>query len=247
MTYPVGIMQRLIPLALPIAIDVVALSILAVIAARIRLLSPRWAFGLFSLSMAGGGGVAALLGGVGVLRGGEGSGAALLAAAIGFGCIALVFALAWGARHAPPIHDITTDLSDPPPFVAAARLDANRRRDMNYPDGAPDTALQQRTAYPDLAPIEIEQAPAEAFEIALCIAAGLGWTVIARDEGAGRFEATDETAVFRFVDDVVVRVRPSGGGAVIDARSLSRVGGGDMGVNARRLRAFRDALPTGRR
>jgi uncharacterized protein (DUF1499 family) len=240
-------MENLIPLALPIAIDVVTLSILAVIAARIRLLSPLWAFGLFSLSMVGGGGVAALLGGIGALRGGEGSGAALFAAAIGFGCILLVLAIAWGARKAPAIHDITTDLADPPPFVVAAQLDANRLRDMSYPDGGPDTALQQRRAYPDLAPIEVEQPPDEAFAIALRAAAALGWTVTARDEIAGRFEATDESAVFRFVDDIVVRVRPAGTGSVIDARSLSRVGVGDMGINARRLRAFREALPTGRR
>jgi len=42
------------------------------------------------------------------------------------------------------------------------------------------------------------------------------------------------------VDDISVRVRESGGGAVVDIRSKSRDGKGDMGANAARIRAFRD-------
>jgi uncharacterized protein (DUF1499 family) len=36
----------------------------------------------------------------------------------------------------------------------------------------------------------------------------------------------------------VIRIRPMGPTTVVDARSLSRVGGGDIGTNAKRLRAF---------
>jgi uncharacterized protein (DUF1499 family) len=50
--------------------------------------------------------------------------------------------------------------------------------------------------------------------------------------------------VFRFVDDVLVRVRPAdGGGALVDVRSKSRDGRGDLGVNAARIRAFAEKLP----
>ena len=55
-------------------------------------------------------------------------------------------------------------------------------------------------------------------------------------------EAYDVTAVFQFVDDVVIRVRPAGDGSVVDLRSNSRVGGGDLGANAARIRAFREKL-----
>lgn len=41
-----------------------------------------------------------------------------------------------------------------------------------------------------------------------------------------------------FYDDVVVRVTPTPNGARVDVRSLSRVGGSDVGTNARRIRAF---------
>jgi uncharacterized protein (DUF1499 family) len=37
-------------------------------------------------------------------------------------------------------------------------------------------------------------------------------------------------------------VRPADGGSVVDVRSKSRDGQGDLGANARRIRAFRTAL-----
>jgi uncharacterized protein (DUF1499 family) len=46
---------------------------------------------------------------------------------------------------------------------------------------------------------------------------------------------------FRFKDDVVVRVRADParpGGSIVDMRSISRVGGSDVGVNAARIRSF---------
>jgi uncharacterized protein (DUF1499 family) len=55
-------------------------------------------------------------------------------------------------------------------------------------------------------------------------------------------EARDVSVVFRFVDDVVVRVRARESGSVVDIRSRSRDGRGDLGVNAARVRALSDAL-----
>jgi len=63
----------------------------------------------------------------------------------------------------------------------------------------------------------------------------------------GSFEATATTFFFRFKDDVVVRVRPDPdqpGGSIVDMRSISRVGGSDIGVNAARIRAFLADLQT---
>jgi uncharacterized protein (DUF1499 family) len=40
----------------------------------------------------------------------------------------------------------------------------------------------------------------------------------------GRIEAISVSRIFRFVDDVVVRIRPVAEGSVIDVRSRSRVG-----------------------
>jgi uncharacterized protein (DUF1499 family) len=131
----------------------------------------------------------------------------------------------------PAINDITTDPDEPPAFVDPAR---------GYP-GA-EFAQAQRAAYPDLAPILLGRSPDEAFAAALAAAEQLGWKVVRQDAEEGTFEATDTTAVFRFVDDVAVRVRPDPQGARIDVRSKSRDGKGDLGANAARIRAFRDAV-----
>lgn len=40
----------------------------------------------------------------------------------------------------------------------------------------------------------------------------------------------------------MIRIRPEGVGSRIDVRSLSRVGVGDLGANASRIRRYRDAL-----
>ena len=99
-------------------------------------------------------------------------------------------------------------------------------------------AAQQREAYPDLQPAMLDAPPAEAFERALAAVYRMRWQLVQADEPAGRIEATDTTFWFGFKDDVVIRVRPDGGGSRIDVRSLSRVGGGDAGTNAARIREY---------
>lgn len=236
--------NRLVALALPVALAALSLAAIAVVGARVRLLPPLAAFGLFTLALLGGGSLSLLFGVLGTVRGGETRGAALLAAAIGLGCVALMVFAAAGARGAPPIHDISTDLENPPAFTAAAANEANRGRDLSYPNGADDSARQQRSAFPEVRAVELSLPGGDAYEAALRTAEDLGWRITARYPERGVFEAEDETSVFRFVDDIVVRVRADGDGAVVDVRSLSRVGVGDMGVNARRINRFRAALET---
>ncbi|MGH8720432.1 MAG: DUF1499 domain-containing protein, partial [Burkholderiales bacterium] len=85
-------------------------------------------------------------------------------------------------------------------------------------------------------------APAEAFKRALQAARDLGWEIVAAEGVAGRIEATDSTFWFGFKDDVVIRVEADGAGSRIDVRSVSRVGVGDVGANAKRIRAYLRAL-----
>jgi uncharacterized protein (DUF1499 family) len=65
---------------------------------------------------------------------------------------------------------------------------------------------------------------------------------VAADAREGRIEATDTTRWFGFKDDVVIRVRPHEAGSRVDVRSKSRVGRGDAGTNAARIREFRSEL-----
>jgi len=87
--------------------------------------------------------------------------------------------------------------------------------------------------------------PEQVFERALAVVDELGWELVAAVPSEGRIEATDTTFWFRFKDDIVIRIRATDGGSEIDARSVSRVGVGDAGTNARRLRKFFGLLTEG--
>jgi len=169
-----------------------------------------------------------------------GRGLALGGALIGAVVVGVIAMGALRSGAVPPINDITTDPADPPHFSALAREEANTRRDMSYPGEA--FASQQRAGYPDLAPIPLTEPPDAAFAAVKKAVEGFGWKVVAADASTGTIEATDTSHIFRFVDDIVVRIRPDGSGSRVDMRSKSRVGRGDLGANAERIRRLRDAL-----
>ena len=139
------------------------------------------------------------------------------------------------AQRLPKIHDISTDTEDPPAFVAVLPLRQGARNPVDY---RPDTAVQQKLGYPDIEPLRLDVAPAQAFERAERTARAMGWQIVAVAPDALRIEATDTTRFFGFKDDIVIRVRPHLQGSIVDVRSLSRIGGSDIGANAQRVRGF---------
>jgi len=153
---------------------------------------------------------------------------------VGLAVVAVPSVVVVSARGAPPIHDITTDLVDPPQFVAILPLRASAANPPEY-GGAP-VSEQQRRAYPDIQPLVLSVDADRAFDLALGIVSDLGWNVVASDKQSGRIEAVDTTFWFGFKDDVVVRLRGTANSTRIDVRSKSRVGVGDVGTNARRVR-----------
>ena len=88
--------------------------------------------------------------------------------------------------------------------------------------------------------------PAQAFAKALAVAEAMGWEVVGRDAAGGRIEAVDSTKWFGFKDDIAIRVRAADAGSPnlsrVDIRSKSRVGRGDLGTNAQRIRAYVERL-----
>jgi uncharacterized protein (DUF1499 family) len=146
--------------------------------------------------------------------------------------------LGWRARagDVPPIHDITTDTNDPPPFVEIVPLRADAPNPVEYP--GVEVAIQQREAYPDIRPVILDEPLPQAFERALQAARAEGWEIVGTDPPSGRIEATDRTFWFGFRDDVVIRLTPNGDRTILDIRSKSRVGGSDVGTNAERIRGF---------
>jgi hypothetical protein len=147
------------------------------------------------------------------------------------------------SRAAPPIHDLTTAPDDPPEFRAIVPL---REGAPNPPEYAGEEAASlQREAYPELAPAFLPGPADAAFGRALDAARGMGWEIVSADAAAGIIEASDRTFWFGFVDDVVVRLRDEGERVRVDVRSKSRVGRGDTGTNARRIRAYLRRLERG--
>ncbi len=153
---------------------------------------------------------------------------------------AMVFVItAAAAGRSPGVNDFSTDLDDPPSFVAALPLQSGGR-DMSYPAAF---AVIQRSCCADLRPARLAMPPDRALAHCRATAERMpDWEVVAVDEGAKTLEAVATTRIFGFHDDVVIRVRPDADGSRVDVRSKSREGRGDLGANAERIRSFVTAV-----
>lgn len=150
------------------------------------------------------------------------------------GTVALL-SLTLGGGDYPRIHDITTDTADPPQFVAAPNERGAGANPLTLEAAVIDA---QKAAYPDLTTLNSDLVVSAAFDRALAVAAQLGWRVYHSDSTAGIIEAVETTRIMAFKDDIVIRIRSTGSGSEIDLRSVSRVGEGDLGANAKRIRTF---------
>lgn len=153
--------------------------------------------------------------------------------------IAIYSMLVIPGGNAPRLHDITTDVDDPPPFRTLAL-----REDNLVPfESEEEWRAAHREGYPDLGPILIDRAPEEVLATARALAEERGWELAAYDAATGHLEATATAGYIRFYDDVIVEVTPVADGSTrVDMRSVSRVGLSDLGFNAVRIREFLAAL-----
>jgi uncharacterized protein (DUF1499 family) len=149
-------------------------------------------------------------------------------------------------RKLPQIHDITTDPIDPPGFDALARLRGGDGTNTAVYAGL-YSAEQQRLAYPDVEPIDLEIPVQRAYEIARQLVAKRKWLII--DERPplpprriGHIEAVARTPIMGFREDVSIRVVADGDDSRVDIRSSSRYFESDLGRNAARILKFADDL-----
>jgi uncharacterized protein (DUF1499 family) len=109
-----------------------------------------------------------------------------------------------------------------------------------------DVTTGQTPEYPDLQPRQYPQDPQTVFQAVQTVAkATRGWRVTAVDPATRTLQAEARVLLTPFTDDVTVWVQPADGGSRVEVRSRSRVGRGDLGVNARRIRAFLSSLDRG--
>jgi uncharacterized protein (DUF1499 family) len=155
--------------------------------------------------------------------------------------------LALQYRKLPAIHDITTDPIDPPRFEALARLRSGDDTNTAVYAGL-YSAEQQRVAYPDIEPVELEIPADRAYQIVQRLVNKRKWLII--DERApqprqpGRVEAVARTPIMGFREDVSIRVVADGEDSRVDIRSSSRYFESDLGSNAARVTKFIDDLNT---
>jgi uncharacterized protein (DUF1499 family) len=121
--------------------------------------------------------------------------------------------------------------------LAAMAIAANRFPAIN------DVTSGQTPEYPDLQPRQYPADPQTVFHAVQTVAARTpGWRITSVDAANGVLQAAAWVLLTPFTDDVTVRVEPVNGGSRVQMRSHSRVGRADLGVNARRIRAFLRAL-----
>jgi len=136
----------------------------------------------------------------------------------------------------PLIHDISTDTTNPPEFQEVRNI---RSPEHNSPDyiGVTLASIQQ-DAYPQIQPLLTSLNRSDALVEATQVVKDLQWEFINIDYDKGIIEAYDTSKLFGFVDDIIIRVRQENPGSRIDIRSASRVGKGDLGKNAERIKQF---------
>jgi len=199
-----------------------------------RIVPPSVGLGIFL-----GGGILGVLCGIAMIASGvwrllrRQPGAGSLAAAglvplLGAGVVVALFVMNPGP--ATRFNDVTTDLQDVPAFSQGPAAN------VPYPEAFRPLL---RDAYPDLHGARFEAPAGRVFDVALSIAeTDASFDIVRKDRQAGVIEAIARTALFRFEDDVIIRIKDAPGGSIVDMRSRSRIGQGDRGANAERIRKF---------
>ena len=148
-------------------------------------------------------------------------------------------------RSLPAIHDITTDPINPPQFVELARLRGTDGANTAVYAGL-YSAEQQRAAYPEIEPVDLDVTAQRAFEIVQKLVARRKWLVIdaraPQQRQPGHIEAVAKTPVMGFREDVAIRITPDSDGSRVDIRSSSRYFEHDLGSNAARVSKLIDDI-----
>ena len=146
------------------------------------------------------------------------------------------------SRTIPPIHNISTDLNNPPEFTEAI---AQRRGEQTNPLSMSDRTLEihRNGFYDHVLPLKVGMSLVDTYPLALEAAKDQGWELVTQDAPGGIIEATDTTFWFGFKDDIVVRLTENQlNQTTVDARSVSRIGMSDLGLNADRIGDYLDDL-----
>ena len=257
---------RVLPrLALALAILLLVWFAVALFGANLGLIDRMTAFGTMTVGLGAtaamvvaGMALVALIAAL-LIKPRKGWGTALIALIIPVAVLAGFAQLRETAESVPFIYDVTTDPADALQYSAQmnrmrAEDAANPLMEFDRPLGeydkwaenpdVGDTTSAQLIAdgYPELRPLALAAPVGETLAAVEAAMRAEGIENIAVDTEAGTVEGTAVVFWYGFRDDVVARVRPAAGGSTVDFRSTSRIGTSDLGVNAARIMALREAV-----
>jgi hypothetical protein len=116
--------------------------------------------------------------------------------------------------------------SDPPGFRERLSIYLNQ----HVAETADDPIL------PELKSRISKTAPSVLYETALNAVTDLGWEIASQDSTNHEIHAVVTTSLWKFKDDVTIRLEEApGGGTRLYVKSKSRVGKGDLGTNLRHV------------
>jgi uncharacterized protein (DUF1499 family) len=96
--------------------------------------------------------------------------------------------------------------------------------------------------YPELQPQRFAQPFDQVFAAAAATAREMELEITAQSPEKGELQAIATTRIMRFKDDVTISLARDGQAVTVNMRSKSRIGKGDLGANARRIRDFQARL-----
>lgn len=106
-----------------------------------------------------------------------------------------------------------------------------------------DVTTGDAPGYPDLQDRVYDFPPDGTVTLAAAVAARIPrWKVVETDRATRTVHVEVRTALPLFTDDLTIHVSPEGRNARVAIRSHSRVGRGDLGENARHIRALQSAM-----
>lgn len=158
-----------------------------------------------------------------------------VSASVLFACVAIAIPVIMmnQAKQVPPIHDITSDINNPPKFDKIAELRANAPNPLGYEGG--EVSKQQLEAYPQIITQYFNHDVKTVMQESEKALDELGLELVSVDYDKQIIEAYEQTFWFGFIDDVILRFDVQDGKTTLDIRSKSRVGRSDLGVNAKRI------------
>ena len=171
-------------------------------------------------------------------RGGIWSAAGVFFAAL---CLAPIAWFGFLAVTLPPLHDLSTDLENPPPFALSNRGDERGGNPLTQLPA--ETVRLQAAAYPAVLGRRYEEPADVVVRAALTVLEERGWPVLAQTGsaalGGSVLVDTSYASLWTgFTYSLVLRVRDETDTSYVDMRSAAHFGRHDFGANAGLIRDF---------